>query len=144
MNLQEIVRRVNLRLAGEQLTFSQLRVFLDDTIFDINTRLNTMFPSFSEFTNDTFPENYPNYNFFPDKYIHNVVTLGAASKFYTSDEEGIESAPKYGQDYARNLFYMERDYSQQIPEEWQANRQGYIDDTLEKHISGFKITQNFW
>lgn len=144
MRLQDLVRLVNNRLAGEQLTFEQLRAFLDDTIFDINTRLDTKFPLFSEFNNETYPEQYPNYNFFPDQYIRSVVSMGAAYKFYISDEEGIDTAPKYGQEYAKNLFYMERDYINLVPDIWRVDAQGYIDDELEKHYSGFKIRQDFW
>lgn len=143
MDLQTLVRTINSKLAGEQLTFEQLKTFLDDTIFDINSRLNSKYPAFSDFNNTNYPEEYPNYNFFPDKYIRSVVVIGAAYKFYVTDEEGINTAPRYGQEYARNLFYMERDFINQVPETWRETGQGYIDDELDNLYSS-SIPQTFW
>ena len=70
ININTIVNYINERLAGEQLLYSQLLVFLDGTIDDINQALNSNFPAFSEFSEKD--ENYPDYNFFPDRYIRTV------------------------------------------------------------------------
>lgn len=86
ININTIVNYINERLAGEQLLYSQLLVFLDGTIDDINQALNSNFPAFSEFSEKD--ENYPDYNFFPDRYIRTVVVTGACAKFYICDEEG--------------------------------------------------------
>ncbi len=120
MQIQDIVSGVNAKLAGETLTFTEMRLFLDEVIDDINAALSADFPAFS-----TLPAN-ANYNYFPDKYIRSVVIVGAASKFYVTDEEGIETATQYALDYAQRLFLMKRDYSTQVPEEYQAHDQGYL------------------
>ena len=75
-NINTIVNYINERLAGEQLLYSQLLVFLDGTIDDINQALNS--------------------NFFPDRYIRTVVVTGACAKFYICDEEGATVAGTLG------------------------------------------------
>ena len=125
MHINQIVRFVNDKLAGEMLMYDQLLIHLDSVIDDINTALNANFPAFSEFTSDLFPK-YPNYNFFPDKYIRSVVVVGAAYKFYSTDEEGAQVAPEYGYQYRDNLFYMVRDYSMNVPEMFQAKNPGML------------------
>ena len=96
ININTIVNYINERLAGEQLLYSQLLVFLDGTIDDINQALNSNFPAFSEFSEKD--ENYPDYNFFPDRYIRTVVVTGACAKFYICDEEGAAVAEQYQKD----------------------------------------------
>ena len=126
------MKYLNDKLAGENLLYSQALVFLDATIDDINSMLGARYPSFTEFvppkeaaptprllgvleTPDTGYSNYPNYNFIPEKYIRSVVIPGAALKFYTTDEEGAQVANQYSYDYRQNLFYMQRDYTSQVP-----------------------------
>lgn len=132
MELQKIVNAINKRLAGELMIYSELEIHLDAIIDEINNRLNSNFPAFSEF-NSTDYANYPDYNFFPDRYIRSVVIPGAAFKFYVTDEEGISTATKYEQEYLTNLFYMERDYLGQVPGKFQnANHEGLlISDTTQ-------------
>lgn len=127
MVLQNIVRFVNDKLAGEMLTRDELLVHLDSVVDDINTKLNSKFPSFSEFTSDRY-EQYPDYNFFPDKYIRSVVIPGVAHKVFVTDEEGIDTATSYGNEYYANLFYMERDYLVLVPEEFREDTKGYAFD----------------
>jgi hypothetical protein len=127
MNTTEIVNFTNAKLAGELLTYNQLLVHLDATIDDINGELNSCFPTFSEFEkNQAMYPAYPDYNFFPDKYIRSVVIPGAAYKFYITDEEGAVAAPQYAKDYTTAMFLMVRDYSLSVPEEYQADERGYI------------------
>lgn len=126
MKISEIVKRTNEKLAGETLLYSQLQVYFDEVIDDINSKLNSKFPVFSDvFTADALQQD-AEYNYFPDKYIRTVVVIGAAYKFYCTDEEGIASAQQYGYDYSTNLFVMERDYSNLIPDEYRATEQGYL------------------
>lgn len=120
MQLSQIVQFTNDKLAGELLTFDLLKVHLDSVIDDINNELNAKFPAFSEFNVNDHPQ-YPDYNFFPNKYIRNVVTLGAAYKFFITDEEGINTAVQYAKDYALALFMMKRDYMALVPEAYQDN-----------------------
>jgi hypothetical protein len=129
MELSIIVKRINRRLAGEMLTYAELEEHLDAVVDEINTRLNSTFPVFSEFNNTDYPAQYPNYTFFPDKYIRSVVIPGAAAKFYVTDEEGIDTAPKYNEEYTKNLFYMERDYSENIPVEFQSDNTSSVTDS---------------
>ena len=115
MHINEIVLRVNKNLAGESLEYHEMEPFLDSVIDDINAKLNSRFPVFSEFSRENFPSFYPNYNFFPETYIRKVVLMGAAYKFYVADEEGLQAAPMMGYDYQQNLFEMLRDYLDHVP-----------------------------
>lgn len=115
MQLNDIIKRVNTLLAGERLPFSGMADHLDRTIDDINSIVNSTFPAFSDVVADGQAE----YNYFPDRYIRSVVCVGAAWYFYTSDEEGISTAPQYQRDYERGLFIMLRDYFNSVPEEYQ-------------------------
>jgi hypothetical protein len=127
MELNSIINLINDKLAGESLTYAELQTHLDSTIDDINDRLNATFPAFSEFDSATYTQ-YPNYNFFPERYIRTVVVAGAAFKFYITDEEGAPSAPAYELDYQNALFVMARDYSNSVPSEYQAQYTGYVKD----------------
>lgn len=120
MQIANIVAGVNTKLAGETLTYNQLRLFLDDVIDIINRELNANFPSFDELTASD------SYTAFPDKYIRSVVIIGAAYKFYVTDEEGIATAIQYQRDFLENLFFMKRDYSEWVPEEYQVTDQGAL------------------
>lgn len=121
MELTKIVQGVNTKLAGEMLTYEMLKPYLDEVIDNINAKLSSNFPVFSDFTQAAYPTVYPNYNFFPDKFIRTVVLYGAAQKFYTTDEEGINSARQYDVEYRNALFEMERDYIELVPTEYQVD-----------------------
>lgn len=127
MLIDKLVALVNEKLAGETLMYEQLKGVLDSTIDDINIALNSCFPTFTEFSDNSeaFPK-YPDYNFFPERYIRSVVALGAAYKFYTIDEEGAEVAPEYKWEYKTALFYMTRDFSHLVPTIFQLDYQGYL------------------
>lgn len=114
MLLENIKQIVNTLLAGERHTYNELIVYLDKTIDDINSQLNSTFPAFSE-----LPKGKAEYDYFPDRYIRSVVCVGAAWYYFTTDEEGISTAPQYLQDYDRGLFIMLRDYFNYVPEEYQ-------------------------
>ena len=120
MLISNIVNGVNTKLAGETMTFNQLKLFLSETIDDINRELCATYPSFDDLTESD------NYNYFPDKYIRSVVITGAAYKFYEIDEEGIVTATQYHYDFLDNLFYMKRDYSCSVPEQYQDRDRGYV------------------
>lgn len=122
MQINAIVRRINNKLAGEQLTYGELIDFLDDIIDLINSDLNTVYPAFSE-----LPTGSVEYTAFPDKWIRQVLVPGAAWKFYVSDEEGMATAEQYRQDFYDGLFKMLRDTLYDIPAEYQADvEQGSI------------------
>lgn len=124
MDINTIVDRVNKKLAGELLLYSELEPFLDEVIDEINAKLNTCYPAFSEFDN-TY-SNYPNFDFFPEQYIRSVVVLGTAYKFYLMDEEGNPAAQQYGYNYKDALFIMERDYINLIPDLYRREGAGYV------------------
>lgn len=126
MDINTIVKRVNRLLAGEQLVYSRLEEFLDATIDDINAKLNSKFPTFSELNLELEFAGDSEYDYFPDQYIRSVVIPGAAYKFYIMDEEGIQTAEQFGYDYDKNLFMMQRDYLEQVPEEYQAESKGSV------------------
>lgn len=124
MTINTIVKRVNTLLAGEQLVYSRLEGFLDATIDDINDKLNSTFPTFSELSSDLTFVGDAEYDYIPDKYIRSVVIPGAAYKFYVMDEEGMSTAEQFAYDYEKALFMMMRDYLEQVPEEYQSESKG--------------------
>lgn len=126
MLIGTIVKRINKLLADEQLVYSQLEPYLDEVIDDINDKLNSSFPAFSEIEKDIIHVADVNYNFIPEKYIRTVVCKGAAYKFYIMDEEGSPTAEQYGQDYITALFYMTRDYIENVPEQFQDVSKGSL------------------
>lgn len=116
MQLSIITSRLNEMLGGERHAYSKFIAHLDKTIDDINAQLNSTFPAFSE-----MPSGKAEYDYFPDQYIRSVVLPGAAWYYFTSDEEGISTANQYMMDYQRGLFYMQRDYFNYVPAQYQSN-----------------------
>ena len=125
MRIQQIVSLVNTRLAGEKLTYKQLVSYLDQTIVDINTQLNSTFPLFSTAITDSVNGSY---TYIPESYIVSVVVVGAAYKFFIDDEEGVDAAPALATEYNTNLYYMLRDYANLVPEEFKASNRGYVNN----------------
>lgn len=126
MTLEKIVKGVNDQLAGELFTYTELEPFLDEVIDDINAELDAKFPAFSEFNTDDYPEQYPDYNFIPDRYIRKVIIKGAAYKFYIMDEEGIATAQQYEAQYRDALFEILRDFLEDVPCEWKAHHEASV------------------
>lgn len=129
MLISQLVQNINSQLAGELLSIGELTVFVDKAIDEINTRLNTKFPVLTETVTAAQAAGASSfeYNAIPDKYIRTVVVPGAVFKYYTTDEEGAAVAPKYEEEFLKGLFYMERDYLNLIPEEYQESLdQGWI------------------
>lgn len=117
MNYSEIVTLINKKIPSEQLNYDRLSSFMDEVIDDINAQLGADFPTFTTVENNRFAHVTNNewvYDYFPDRYIRTVVVTGAAAKWYTVDEEGIESATTYIRDYNNALFLMLRDFSYQF------------------------------
>ena len=131
-------------MAGEQLVYNQLAPFFDEVIDDINTQLNSTFPAFTEIDLDTLSPGEVDYNYFPDKYLRSVVAIGAACKFYTMDEEGISTADQYYTKYQQNLFYMLRDYIDQVPEEYQSDSKGSVVISMESNVEPLPIYNRVW
>jgi hypothetical protein len=120
-----MLQQINTQLAGELLNIVELATFIDKAIDDVNTRLNTKFPVIT----DVLQAQKDEYTAIPDKYIRTVIIPGAVFKYYTTDEEGAAVAPKYEEEYLKGLFYMERDYLNLIPEEYQdSDAQGWVSD----------------
>jgi hypothetical protein len=137
MLLTDITKQVNATLAGEMLTYQELRPYLDKVIDKINTELDSCFPVFADLPNYT-----TEYSYFPDKYIRTVVVPGAAWHYYVMDEEGASAAPQFQMDYREGMFYMLRDYVEQVPVEYQNTiEQGMVHFNLEKQqgVAGIYI-----
>lgn len=124
MKIRDIVKLTNKYLAGEQLTYAKLLPFLDEVIDDINNTLSSTYPSFTSLGIEDAPTVDDVYDYFPDSYIRSVVAIGAASKFYIMDEEGVDPATDYSLTYRTNLFYMERDFLDHVPELYQSDSTG--------------------
>ena len=134
MKVIDIVKLSNKYLAGEQLTYPKLLPFLDAVIDDINSELNATFPSFASLAIEGNPGPDDYYDCFPDRYIRSVVCIGAASKFYMTDEEGIISAEGYELTYRQNLFYMLRDYVEHVPLFYQSDSTGSVRYAEERYV----------
>lgn len=115
MLLSELVRRVNNRLDGENLRYEDMVEHLDAVVDNINETLNTVYPVFSD-----LPAGTLEYDYFPDRYLRSVVVVGAAMRFYITDEEGGNPPPGYTAEYQGALFRMLRDFLHLVPEEWKA------------------------
>lgn len=126
MKVKDIVKLTNTYLAGEQLVYHKLVPFYDAVIDDINSRLNSTYPSFSSLNFQQLDSEQAVYNFFPDRYVRTVVALGAAHKFYTMDEEGVVYDDEFDRKYEEALFYMTRDYIDQVPEIFQSDSSGSV------------------
>ncbi len=126
MKVKDIVKLTNTYLTGEQLVYHKLVPYYDAVIDDINSALNSTFPTFSELEFDSLDSDDSFYDYFPNKYIRSVVALGAAHKFYVMDEEGITYDETYEREYNMNLFYMIRDYIEQVPVEYQSDSTGSV------------------
>lgn len=145
MIINEIVRLVNAKLAGEQLVYSQMERSLDSVIDDINSELNSTFPTFSEMSQGLDYNGETDYNYFPDKYIRSVVIPGAAYKWYIDDEEGMVTAEQFGYDYDNTIFLMMRDYIEQVPEEYQSDSKGSLTiDEFGKSTQPMPTHFNHW
>lgn len=129
MKYNVIIGLISKHLADELVSESEMLSYMDRVVDDINARLNTCFPTFTEWKeeNSGTSAEVLDYTAIPDKYIRTVVIPGAAFKYYTTDEEGSYASPKYEEDYKQGLFYMVRDYSFQVPDEYREDNQGYID-----------------
>jgi len=134
MLITQIQKLFNDALAGETLSYKEMLPHLDAAIDEINAKLNTIYPVFSEVPHETYDAEY---NFFPDKYIRMVVIPGAAWHFYVMDEEGLQTAPQYQADFENGKFIMQRDMLYKIPEEYQDDdHNGFIVGDPESDIFG--------
>lgn len=124
MKIKDIVKLTNTYLAGEHLTYQKMLPYLDATIDDINNRLNASFPPFSALPFTADNASIITYNAFPDQYLRSVVAVGTAHKFYLVDDEGADNAPDLGLKYEQGLFYMTRDYIEQVPPYYQSDSKG--------------------
>lgn len=135
MNINTIVKNINKQLAGEMLRYDELEPFLDATIDDINARLSSKFPSFSEWVFNHELKYDGDYNLFPDTYIRTVVIKGAAHKWYLADEEGENAGNAFGAEYQQGLFLMQRDYILRVPVQYQNDEAGYAEMEWELQTS---------
>lgn len=126
MKVRDIVKLTNTYLTGEQLVYQKLLPFYDAVIDDINSRLNATYPSFTSLEFTQLDADDSVYDFFPDRYVRSVVALGAAHKFYATDEEGVVYDEEYSRKYEEALFFMTRDYIDQVPEIFQSDSSGSV------------------
>lgn len=152
----QLVRDINIKLAGESLTWAQLQLYVDNVIDDINYTLNACYPTTAEM--DAFilansqadvPSNlyskdlldYGRWNddilsILPYSVVHRVIIVGAALKWLTADEEGLNTAPEFTQEYTKALFALQRDFCNKVPAKYQAINQGFVyNDATNKGIS---------
>ena len=129
MKIMTLVQNINSQLAGELLSIAELTVFVDKAIDEVNTRLNTKFPVLSDVIAKAQASGSTSFEYdaIPDKYMRTVIVPGTVFKYYTTDEEGAAVAPKYEEEFLKGLFYMERDYLNLVPKEYQETTdQGWL------------------
>lgn len=129
MQIATLIQNINSQLADELFSIAELAVFVDKAIDEVNTRLNTKFPVLSDVITEAKAAGSSSFEYsaIPDKYLRSVIVPGAAFKYYTTDEEGAAVAPKYEEEFLKGLFYMERDYLNLVPEQYQENiNQGWV------------------
>lgn len=142
MKVKDIVKLTNMYLAGEQLVYNKLVPFYDAVIDDINSRLNSTYPSFSSLEFQQLDSDKAVYDFFPDRYIRTVVALGAAHKFYTMDEEGVVYDEEFSRKYEEALFYMTRDFIDQVPEIFQSDSPGSVPIRIDDMADAYLVCPN--
>lgn len=119
MDINTLVKQINAQLAGEMLTWDELRPFINAVIDEVNTHLAAKFPVL--LSSDT------EYTAIPEKFIRTVVIPGAAYKYYVMDEEGEQVASEFYARYYQALYHMLRDYGNFIPLEYQNDEAGYLE-----------------
>ena len=134
MKITDIRKLVNQALAGELLTYGEMRPHLDFTIDEINTTLDSCFPVFSDLESENDV-----YDYFPDKFIRTVVVPGAAWHFYVNDEEGASTAQQYQLDFEKGKYIMLRDYIDKVPEEYQADNNAHVPDNPDNMTLGDRV-----
>ena len=129
---------------SDHLRDMELEGYVDEVIDEINDRMQTAFPTFSEWNdfvidyNDTHAEEEDfvpldpeKYTAFPAKYLRRVVAVGAALKFFTNDEEGEQVAGRFYIEYEQALGIMLRDYTNKVSDIFLAEEGGgYIDTSF--------------
>lgn len=132
MQVQVIVKELNHMLANETLRFQDTEHLFNRVIEEINSNLNAIYPTMTEFL--TQSDITGDYNVFPDRYIRSVLIPGAAFYFYQEDEEGEYVASSFGATYRQNMFHMVRDHMMKVPEKYQSDNEGYV--TMSKGMFG--------
>lgn len=140
MNIEKLCAFINNNyIISENLRNLELYGYMDIVIDDINDRLQSNFPTITEWKDyvteyNTTHSNEPDYvpldisvySVIPARYLRSVVAIGAALNFFTNDEEGEQIATKYYIQYERNIFNMIRDFHELVPLEFRNEAGGYI------------------
>lgn len=163
MNIDKLCSFINKNyIISENLRNIELYGYMDIVIDDINDRLQSNFPTFSEWKDFAIEYNATHseeedfvaldvdvYSVIPARYLRSVVAIGAALNFFTNDEEGEQISTKYYIQYEKNLFNMVRDFHNLVPVMFQNVDGGYISNTYngqENHeacIEGIVFNGNF-
>lgn len=137
MLLTDIQKLMNNTLAGETLTLKEMLPHLDFAIDEINSDLNSVYPTFSEMLAQN--PDAKEYAYFPDRYIRRAVISGAAWNYYVIDEEGLQTSVQYQSDFEKGKFIMKRDMLYAIPEEYQASdAAGFVVGASDNDTLGYR------
>lgn len=149
MNIKQLIAFImNNYITTEVLHDVDVIGYMDIVIDDINDRMQTAFPVFSEWPLfvEAWNANHPDdlldpayYSAIPRNYLRSVVAPGTAVNFFTSDEEGEQVAGKNYFAYERNISKMVSDYMELVPDIYIGNTAGYITTT---YPSNSEVTVN--
>lgn len=140
MNIKELCTFINKNyIISENLRDLELYGYMDIVIDDINDRLQSRFPTITEWKDFVSAYNLKHqedenfkpldvdvYSVLPARYLRSVVAVGAALNFYTNDEEGEQVASKYYIQYEKNIFNMVRDYHAMVPPMFRNEFGGFV------------------
>lgn len=143
MNIDQLCSFINKNyIISDNLRSVELKGYMDIVIDDINDRLQSKFPTISEWNSfveqynaehnmdpDYEPLDVTVYSVIPARYLRSVVAIGAALNFFTNDEEGEQVASKYYIQYERNIANMVRDFHERVPLEFREEEGGYISNS---------------
>lgn len=142
MKINTLVDQINRgNIASDYIRVPEIYYYMDKVIDDINDRLQAKYPAFSEYAdfvedwNTKYPDNpldRTNYSVLPDKWLRKIMPVGVARYYYMKDEEGEVAASDYFRVYEQELFYLVRDFHNQVPEIFQNNDGGFV-RTLYEH-----------
>ena len=141
MTLLDIKKGLNSLLAGEMLSMDMVKQHFNFAVDDVNSALNANLPVLDDVSDLTVA-----YTAIPDRYIRMCILPGAAHHYYMVDDEGTTPEQDFARQYEAGKFFMLRDWSCSIPEQYQVadNDDGSFAGTVESTYEDYKGTRGIF